>query len=126
MDSRTNVALFGFGRAGKIHFKNLLNNVRVDLRYVVEECTDEAEKFVADYRLNTKIVHASEYKTILNDDLLHACVIATPTQSHEELVLASLAANKAVFCEKPLANNVETIGMKSSNTSLSFANDSDS
>jgi myo-inositol 2-dehydrogenase/D-chiro-inositol 1-dehydrogenase len=111
MSDRINIALFGFGRAGKIHFKNLFNNLRVDLKYIVEEYPSVAEKFVLDYRLvNTKIVHSKDIKTVLNDVSLHACVIAAPTKTHESLVFASLEAGKAVFCEKPLANSVEAIG----------------
>ena len=113
MAERINVALFGLGRAGKIHFKNLFNNLRVNLKYVVEEVPSVAEKFVADYGLvNTKVVHAKDVKTVLSDASLEACVIATPTTTHEALVLASLEAGKAVFCEKPLADSVEAIGRK--------------
>ena len=111
MADRINVALFGLGRAGKIHFKNLLNNIRVDLKYIVEEVPSVAEKYKADCHLaNTKVVQSNNIKTVLSDDSLQACVIATPTETHEALVLASLEAGKAVFCEKPLANSVETIG----------------
>ena len=111
MADRINVALFGLGRAGKIHFKNLFNNLRVDLKYVVEEVPSLAEKLVADYCLpDTKVVQPKDVKTVLSDTSLQACVIATPTKTHEALVLASLEAGKAVFCEKPLANSVEAIG----------------
>jgi predicted dehydrogenase len=44
-----------------------------------------------------------EYETY--DRLLEACdivLVATPTPSHEELVLAALAAGRDVICEKPL------------------------
>ena len=50
MYTRTSAALFGFGQAGKIHFKNVFNNRRIDLKYIVEERTRDAEKFIADYR----------------------------------------------------------------------------
>lgn len=111
MADRINAALFGLGRAGKIHFVNICKNLRIDLRYIVEEYPSEAEKFVADYHLtNTKLVHSDDFKTVLSDVSLQACIIATPTKTHESLVLASLEAGKAVFCEKPLANSVEAIG----------------
>ena len=59
MYTRT-AALFGLGQAGKIHFKNILNNTRIDLKDIVEERTDDAEKFIADYRLpGTRAVHSS-------------------------------------------------------------------
>ena len=108
---RIGVALFGLGRAGKIHLKNIHSNLRIDLKYIVEEDPVIAEKIVADYRLmNTKVIASKNFKTILDDPYLQACVIATPTQTHEALVLASLEAGKAVFCEKPLANSVEATG----------------
>ena len=111
MDTRTNAALFGLGQAGRIHFKNIFNNTRIDLKYIVEERTSDAERFIADYRLsNTRVVHSSELQKVLDDETLQACIVATPTDSHEPLILASLKAGKAVFCEKPLANSVEAIG----------------
>ena len=111
MYTRTTAAVFGLGQAGKIHFKNILNNTRIDLKYIVEERTGDAEKFIADYRLpGTRVVHSSELQRVLDDEALQACFVATPTDSHEMLILASLKAGKAVFCEKPLANSVEAIG----------------
>ena len=111
MCDRVVVALFGFGRAGQIHFKNIFNNQRIDLKYIVEEYTSVAEKVVADYRLTgTQVVHTKELRNVLNDATLNACVIATPTDTHEALILASLEAGKAVMCEKPLANSLEDIG----------------
>lgn len=112
MSSGVSIALFGFGRAGQIHFKNIYNNKRVHLRFIVEENTIVAEKFVKDYGLTgTQVCHSTELANVLNDESLQACIIATPTDSHEALVLACLDAGKAVFCEKPLANSVEAIGI---------------
>ena len=111
MDGRIALALFGFGRAGQIHFKNIFNNKRIDLKYIVEEYTSVAEQFVADYRLTgTRVVSSKELQTVLSDASLQACVIATPTNTHEPLILASLEAGKAVMCEKPLANSIQDIG----------------
>lgn len=104
------VALLGVGRAGNIHFRNLLHNVRVDLKYVVEEDVSIAERLVSAYRLTaTQVLHSRDIDLVLGDSSVKACVIATPTQTHEELVMACLTAGKAVFCEKPLANSVEAI-----------------
>lgn len=36
-----------------------------------------------------------------------AVVVASPTYTHEEIVTKSLAAKKAVFCEKPVAQTRE-------------------
>ena len=105
------LALFGLGRAGKIHFQSLVRNVRIDLKYIVEldECL--AQIMVNDYRLkDTQTLHPDNINVVLEDASIMACVIATPTESHEEIVMACLNARKAVFCEKPLANSAEAIG----------------
>jgi inositol 2-dehydrogenase len=38
---------------------------------------------------------------------VHAVIIATPTQTHPDLVIAAAQAGKAIFCEKPLALSLE-------------------
>ena len=44
---------------------------------------------------------------LLGLDEIEAVIVSTPPQSHEEAVLAALAAGKHVLCEKPLSNSLE-------------------
>jgi len=44
---------------------------------------------------------------LIHDPNVDAVVIASPDPTHEELMLACLAAGKAVLCEKPLAATVD-------------------
>ena len=46
----------------------------------------------------------------VEDEKVHGVVIATITSSHEELVMKSLNAGKAVFCEKPVAETYDGTG----------------
>lgn len=48
-----------------------------------------------------------DYRKILDDKEVQAVFIATPTHQHREIVLAALQAGKHVYCEAPLANNIE-------------------
>src|SRR5438094_2790335 len=48
-----------------------------------------------------------DYRRILDDKEVQAVVIATPTHQHREIVIAALQAGKHVYCEAPLANNIE-------------------
>ena len=50
------VALFGIGRAGGIHLRNLLGNARCDLLYVVETDDDRWRMTKASLNLTDKIV----------------------------------------------------------------------
>lgn len=46
-------------------------------------------------------------EAVLNLPAVDAVIIATPTQTHPELVIAAAQAGKAIFCEKPLALSLE-------------------
>lgn len=38
---------------------------------------------------------------------VRAVVVASPTYTHEDIVIKSLENEKAVFCEKPIAGTIE-------------------
>ncbi|MCX6930944.1 MAG: Gfo/Idh/MocA family oxidoreductase, partial [Verrucomicrobia bacterium] len=48
-----------------------------------------------------------DYKTILENQDIKAVFISTPTPGHKDVALAALKAGKHVYCEAPLAGNIE-------------------
>lgn len=46
---------------------------------------------------------------VLGDSEVDAVLIATPTDTHEQYVIKSLRAGKAVFCEKPIAADIRSV-----------------
>ena len=104
-------ALFGLGRAGTIHANNIIRNPQARLKYIVDIDENKAKEFVESNLLDTKVVPPSEVETVLNDPSVTAAVITTPTHLHEDLVVSSLKAGKAVLCEKPVATTMEAIGL---------------
>lgn len=48
-----------------------------------------------------------DYRKMLDDKEVQAVIVATPTHQHREIAIAALQAGKHVYCEAPLANNVE-------------------
>jgi predicted dehydrogenase len=48
-----------------------------------------------------------DYKKLLENKDVQAVIVATPTHLHREIVLAVLQAGKHVYCEAPLAANIE-------------------
>ena len=109
-DSPVGFVLFGLGRAGYIHANTLVRNPQARLKYIVDIDEDKAKQFVTSNYLDTKVVPPTAVETVLNDSSVNAAVIATPTHAHEDLVLSCIKAGKAIFCEKPIATTVETIG----------------
>src|SRR5258708_31056535 len=48
-----------------------------------------------------------DYKELLADKSIDAVVIATPEHLHHQMTLASLAAGKHIYIEKPLAHPID-------------------
>ena len=48
-----------------------------------------------------------DYKELLANKAVEAVIIATPTPTHKEIVLAALEAGKHVYCEAPLGGTIE-------------------
>jgi predicted dehydrogenase len=49
----------------------------------------------------------SDLETVLSDEAVDAVILATPTETHADLILRCLAAEKHVLVEKPLATSTE-------------------
>jgi predicted dehydrogenase len=50
--------------------------------------------------------YTTDYRELLASEDLDLVVIATPNYLHHEMLLAALATNKAIYADKPLANNL--------------------
>jgi myo-inositol 2-dehydrogenase/D-chiro-inositol 1-dehydrogenase len=104
------VAMFGFGRIGNIHSRNILSSPRMKLQWIIEEEPSIAQQFLIDHHITTtKVIRANEANKALEDPDVDFVVIGTPTDTHGRLVMASLKAKKAVMCEKPLASTVDEV-----------------
>lgn len=98
-----NVALFGYGRAGKIHFQNIIDNSNTTLCYIYETKNRVREVNNEIYDINPEVIVTSALKTILRDNTINCCIICTPTDQHYDLIMECLHYNKHVFCEKPIS-----------------------
>ena len=102
-----NIILFGFGRAGKIHYYNCINNPNINLKYVVDICD------ISNYLNNTIKYIDYNNKTLVNkilsDDDIKAVLIASPTYLHYETIILCLNHNKHIFVEKPISNDNNNI-----------------
>ncbi len=91
------IAIVGLGYWGP----NLLRNFSglTDVELVLFDANSEiANKYGSSYDAAV----AADYKSILDDSSIAAIVIATPVQTHFELVSQALKSGKHVFVEKPM------------------------
>lgn len=90
------IALIGAGRIGKIHAANAAANSRLRLAAVVDP-TPAAGELAAQYGVPAKTLDE-----VLADPAINGVIIASSTDTHLDFSLAAAKAGKAVFCEKPL------------------------
>ena len=101
---RVGVALIGCGRAGLIHGQNFAFNVPgAYLACVVDPVEENAKK--ASILLSARY-YTDIHKALEQNDV-HAVVVANPTIYHKETVIAAALAGKHVLCEKPMAMTCE-------------------
>src|SRR5436190_22460563 len=90
-------AQFGAGRIGAIHAANLASTGATSLRYVVDVNADAANALARKH--GARVVDVG---TALGDPAVNAVIIASSTDTHADLAIASAKAGKAIFCEKPI------------------------
>ncbi|CAF3793059.1 unnamed protein product [Rotaria sp. Silwood1] len=120
-----NVGIIGVGRIGRLHTENIIRNFR-NVRI----------KSIADLNLNDEMIlwaknlgiqHWTKfYENLLADTEIHAVLICSSTDTHCDIAINCIRANKHIFCEKPLSFNIQESKdviselEKSTNTKLKF------
>jgi myo-inositol 2-dehydrogenase / D-chiro-inositol 1-dehydrogenase len=104
MIRRVRVGLAGLGRMGCMHAENLRRSPLAALVRVVD--VDETRSRRVAKQLETG--WSTDFDDLLADGEVEAVVIATPTDLHTSMIERAAAAGKHVFCEKPLAFDVES------------------
>lgn len=91
----------GVGRIGALHAENLVAAVGAASVSIVD--ADPARTIEIAGKLGCRVAGSIEE---LFAGGLDALVLATPTQTHAELVIAAVNAGIPVFCEKPVAPDI--------------------
>jgi len=92
-------AVVGLGWWGKYIIDHLEGSDRIQ----VTRCVDVDLDGLKDFAALKDIPLTDRYEDVLEDPDIDAVLIVTHHGIHEEQVLAAAAANKQIFCEKPLA-----------------------
>ncbi len=91
------MGLLGAGRIGQIHGRNIAAHPGAELTAIADALPSAAEALAKETGGRVATIEA-----VLDDPQIDAVVIATPTDTHANLVEIAAQAGKAVFCEKPV------------------------
>ena len=90
--------VFGAGRMGERHIRNVAANPRAELIYIVDpdaaRCVHLAKRYGA--------TPCTDPQEALSDPSLSAVIISSATPTHVDLIIASARAGKSILCEKPI------------------------
>lgn len=99
--SSINIGVLGLGRMGQVYATHTARQVEgAKLVAVADPRKEVAEEFSS--RVGGVSVYADYHELLARPDI-HAVIVATPTATHREVVIAAAQAGKAIFCEKPTA-----------------------
>ncbi|PYY12741.1 MAG: inositol 2-dehydrogenase, partial [Acidobacteria bacterium] len=99
------VGILGVGEMGKRHAENLRRMVpEAELVAVADVDHARARKVASELEIQHSF---GSFEGLLERKDIHAVLIATPDKFHAQGICAAAAAGKDIFCEKPLATNLE-------------------
>ncbi|MBD0373477.1 MAG: Gfo/Idh/MocA family oxidoreductase [Pyrinomonadaceae bacterium] len=98
---KISIGIIGAGYIGGVHASVLMRDERVRLAKVHDISMPRAEQLAA----TTGATVAASADALIES--VDAVYITTPNTTHTELAVAAAGASKHVFCEKPMATNME-------------------
>jgi len=91
------VALLGAGRIGRIHAANAAAHPALSLSHVVDPVAEAAQSLAEETGAAVATLDA-----VLADPTVAGVIVASSTDTHLDYCLKAHAAGKAIFCEKPI------------------------
>ena len=109
-----NVVLLGAGRIGRIHAHNAVANPRIKLVGIVDPIGESAASLARECHSQVLTLDQA-----MNDPSVAGVIIASSTDTHLDYSVRAAGAGKAIFCEKPIDQDLKRA--KSASSSLSGA-----
>jgi myo-inositol 2-dehydrogenase/D-chiro-inositol 1-dehydrogenase len=107
MDRHVKIAVIGTGRMGSVHCRNLVRSIpEADLVALCDIRLEVAQAVAAELGIQRVV---RDYHELLEDREIEAVLIAATTTAHDYIMKDAALAGKQIFCEKPLALELDKI-----------------
>jgi myo-inositol 2-dehydrogenase/D-chiro-inositol 1-dehydrogenase len=107
MTRKVKIAVIGTGRMGSVHVRNIARLIPEADLVAVCDIRLEVARAVAEEHGIQRVV--KDYHELLADPDIEAILIASSTDTHAFIMKDVAAAGKHIFCEKPLALELDKI-----------------
>ena len=102
------LGIIGAGRIGRVHVQSIRSGVDGAMVKTLADPLLSEETAVWALEQGVRQV-TKDYREILEDPEIDAVLICSSTDTHAPISLEALAAGKHVFCEKPIAHDLDQI-----------------
>jgi myo-inositol 2-dehydrogenase / D-chiro-inositol 1-dehydrogenase len=107
VDAPLNIGIIGAGRIGRVHAEHLAFRVHdANPVAIADVAVAAAEQCAARCRIPLAV---EDYRRLLDDPAIGAVVICSATDTHARIIEEAATAGKHIFCEKPIAHDLEDI-----------------
>ncbi len=101
------LGMIGAGRIGRVHADTLRSRVTgAELLAIADIHAPSARAAASDFRIPQ---HSDNPSALIQNPELDAIVICSSTDSHTRFIREAAAAGKHIFCEKPIAHELDDI-----------------
>ncbi len=107
MMNKVNVGVIGAGRIGQIHARNIKFRIPGAKLHAIADVNFEAAQRVA-AELEVP-VETSDHRQLMEDECIQAIVVCSSTDTHAGMIIEAAMAGKHIFCEKPIALQMDKI-----------------
>ncbi|NTW08067.1 MAG: inositol 2-dehydrogenase [Anaerolineaceae bacterium] len=107
MNRKVNLVVIGTGRMGSVHVRNIVQQIPEANLVAICDIRLEVAQSVANACGVDRVVQ--DYRELLQDPTVDAVLIATSTNTHAQIIQDCALAGKHIFCEKPLALELDKI-----------------
>ena len=105
--SKVGVGVIGTGRIGKLHIQHLCQYIAESEVIGICSLDIETAQSLAEQFNIPKIT--TDYSSLLSNPQIDAVIVASSTDTHVEICQAAAEEDKHIFCEKPIALDLEQI-----------------
>jgi myo-inositol 2-dehydrogenase/D-chiro-inositol 1-dehydrogenase len=107
MTRKVKMAVIGTGRMGSVHVRNIMQQMpEVELAAICDLRLEVAQALADELGIQRVV---KDYHELLADPHIEAILIAASTNAHADIIVDVARAGKHIFCEKPLALEMEKI-----------------
>jgi myo-inositol 2-dehydrogenase/D-chiro-inositol 1-dehydrogenase len=104
---KLHVGIIGAGRIGRVHAETLAFRLPEAKTIAITDLNNEAAQALAERCGIPKVAASAD--EILGDKTIDAVLICTSTPTHADLIVRAAKASKHIFCEKPIALELDKI-----------------